>query len=106
MSCYTMAVSIIKYKALRFIARTYCGFSFSRNHLKKVKNYYQGFTIIELLFVVALIGILASIVLVSLHDAHVKRSEASAMTSFSHARAGAELVFTNNVSNYDPDLSK
>lgn len=64
------------------------------------KKVEQGFTLIELLVVVAIIGILASVVLISMHDTHVRGREAAALSALAHARAGAELVFTNNGNSY------
>ena len=50
-----------------------------------IRNYKSGFTIIELLMVVALIGILASIIMVSLENARRKAN----LAAFKHEVSGS-----------------
>ena len=61
-----------------------------------MKNSRKGFTLIELLVVISIIGILSSIVLVSLSSARNKGKDASAKGSMSSMRAQAEMGYSTN----------
>ncbi len=55
----------------------------------------KGFTLIELFVVIAIIGILASVVLASLNTARDKGANASVKSNLNNMRAQAELVYDN-----------
>lgn len=55
---------------------------------------------IELLVVVAIIGILASVVLASLNSARSKGADAVVKANLANARSQAEIVYEFNVSSY------
>ncbi len=61
----------------------------------------RGFTLIEILVVIAIIGILASVVLASLNSARDKGADAAIKSSINNARAQAELFYDDNSSSYD-----
>lgn len=61
----------------------------------------RGFTLIEILVVIAIIGILASVVLASLNSARDKGADAAIKSSINNARAQAELIYDDNSSSYD-----
>lgn len=60
----------------------------------------RGFTLIEILVVIAIIGILASVVLASLNSARDKGADAAIKSSINNARAQAELYYDDNSSSY------
>ena len=62
------------------------------------KRNTAGFTLIELLVVIGIIGILASIVLMSLNAARKKGRDASAIGSLSSIRTQAEIYFNTTES--------
>ena len=68
------------------------------------KNYKKGFTLIEILVVIAIIGILSSIVLASLSSARSKGEDAAIQTTVSNMRVQAELLYSN-IGNYGPDVT-
>ena len=66
---------------------------------------------IELLVVVAIIGILASVVLASLNTARAKGADAAVKANLANMRAQAELVYDSNSNSYetvcaDPNITK
>jgi prepilin-type N-terminal cleavage/methylation domain-containing protein len=62
----------------------------------KFLNKKKGFTLMELLVVVAIIGILATIVLASLNTAREKSQYAKSKTVVSQLRTQAEIFFLEN----------
>lgn len=62
-------------------------------------NRNNGFTILELLIVIAIIGILSAVVLAALSSARTNAQDVAIKTTLSNTRTQAELYRTNN-SNY------
>lgn len=59
-----------------------------------------GFTIIELLMSIAIVGILASIILVAVNSSRTKGKESSIVSNISNIRAEAALYFTDYNGSY------
>ncbi len=70
-------------------------------NLKKIMRKQKGFTLIELMIVVAIIGILASVVLTSLGKARSKAKDTAVMSELSGLRASAEIYATDNDDSYE-----
>src|SRR3989344_8049235 len=64
------------------------------------KNKSRGFTIIELLVVVAIIAVLASIVLINVNAIRNKASDAKTKAQMSALRAAAATYYDSNSNNY------
>jgi prepilin-type N-terminal cleavage/methylation domain-containing protein len=76
-----------------------------------MKKMQKGFILIELLVVVAIIGILASVVLASLNTARAKGADAAVKANLANMRAQAELFYDSNNNQYtnvcaDANMSK
>ncbi len=63
------------------------------------KNFKSGFTLLELLVVVAIIGILAAIVVIALSDARKKGADAGVKSNLAAARSQAEVFYNTNIDN-------
>ena len=65
--------------------------------MKLKKN--RGFTILELLVVMAIIGVLTAIVLLAINDARNKGSDGGVKSNLAGARAQAEVFYNSNTAN-------
>src|SRR3989344_4327022 len=63
-------------------------------------NRSRGFTLIKLLVVIAIIGVLASVVLASLNTARLKGNDASIQSNLSTIQTQAEIYYCNTDNSY------
>jgi len=68
--------------------------------MKQSKN-KKGFTLIELMVVIAIIGILASVVIVVLNSARKKGQDSAIQTQMTSLRSQAEIYASTNNGSYD-----
>jgi prepilin-type N-terminal cleavage/methylation domain-containing protein len=61
-----------------------------------LKNKKKGFTLIELLVVISIIGLLSSVVLVSLNDAKAKARDAKRLSGLKEIQSALELYYAQN----------
>ena len=73
-----------------------------KNSKKFVRNNKQGFTLLELLVVVAIIGILASVIFVALSDSQKKGADAAVKANLSTIRGESELFALDNNDSFLP----
>jgi prepilin-type N-terminal cleavage/methylation domain-containing protein len=64
----------------------------------------RGFTLVELLLVIAIIGILASVIMSSLSDARDNSNDASIKQSLANIRAQSNVFYNQNNFSYDNGL--
>ncbi|HEY4478868.1 MAG TPA: prepilin-type N-terminal cleavage/methylation domain-containing protein [Candidatus Paceibacterota bacterium] len=69
--------------------------------MRILKKSQKGFTVIELLIVVSIIGLLSSIVMASLNSARIKGADAAIKTDLSGIRSSAAVEFENLNSSYN-----
>jgi prepilin-type N-terminal cleavage/methylation domain-containing protein len=63
-----------------------------------MNNYKKGFTLVELLLVIVIIGLLSAVVVVSLTDSRKKGSDAGVKNNLSAARSQGEVFYNTNTS--------
>jgi prepilin-type N-terminal cleavage/methylation domain-containing protein len=74
---------------------------YNNNYMKK-HNYQKGFTLIEILVVIAIIGILSSVIIAALNSARDKGANALVESQMASLRAQAELIYSTVTPNsYD-----
>jgi len=67
-----------------------------------MKNFKKGFTLLELLIVVGIIGVLASIIFVSMSDSRNKGADASVKANLGTIRGQSELFYSDNGNSFLP----
>lgn len=66
-----------------------------------MKNYRKGFTLVEILVVIAIIGILASITIASLNTARNKAKDAAVKEMVNSMRTQAEFGYNSSTGGYN-----
>lgn len=69
-------------------------------HMKRTKLFSSGFTVLELLVVVAIIGILTAVVFGALGSSRDKGADKAIMENLHGIRTEADLYYTSNKNNY------
>ncbi len=67
-----------------------------------MNSFKKGFTLLELLVVVAIIAIIVSVTLVSLNDSRNKGADAAVKSNLSTIRGQSELFYSNNDNKFLP----
>lgn len=67
--------------------------------MNQFKSKQSGFTLLELLIVIAIIGVLSGIVIIALNDARNKGADAGVKSNLSSARSQAEVFYNTNTAN-------
>lgn len=67
-----------------------------------MKDFKRGFTLLELLIVVAIIAILASVILVALGASRDKGADAAVKSNLNTIRGQSELFYSNNDNSFLP----
>lgn len=65
-----------------------------------MKKINRGFTLVELLIVIAIIGILAGVVIASLNTARAKGADAAVKENLHSVRSQSEIYYDNNNGTY------
>ncbi len=78
-----------------------------KKHLHKLKKFFRGFTIVELIIVISIIGTLASIILVSVSSYIGKSKDSRIKAEISEISKGAVIYYSNNFTydGYEDTLS-
>lgn len=71
--------------------------------MKNSKMFKRGFTLLELLVVVAIIGILSAVVMVSLSSSKKEGDDAAVKSNLSNLATQAEIFYSNNGNSFYPD---
>lgn len=74
-------------------------YSFSSFELERIRSTRQGFTLVELLVIVSILGILASIILVNLNGARTKAKDNAAFTEITSTQSLAFKCLTSGMTN-------
>lgn len=75
-------------------------YTLSQMHFKNITG-HRGFTLVEILIVISIIGFLAAFVLVSINRARQKAYDAKTQVDLKQVRTLGEIYYTNNNNSYD-----